>query len=66
MAVQSDRKILYEKRRKELEKHCTNCKTRYYERCNDCIWGKKLRWLQTEYSDVTGWSHLLWKDNQAI
>lgn len=58
------RKEQYEERRKELEKHCTGCKTRSSERCNWCTWGKKLRWLQTEYSDVTGWSHKLWNQGK--
>ena len=58
------RKEQYEKRRKELEGNCAGCKTRSYERCNSCTWGKKLRWLQTEYSDVTGWSHKLWNQGK--
>ena len=56
-----ERKAAYEQRRAELEKHCNGCRTRSVERCDSCTWGKKLRWLQTEYSDVTGWSHSLWK-----
>ena len=62
--MSSNRKATYEKRKQELQKHCANCKTRSLVRCDSCIWGQRLRWLETEYSDVTGWSHKLWKEGK--
>lgn len=56
----------YEKKRKQLEEICIKCRkdNKIFpptaERCNSCRTGNKLRWLQTEYADVTGWSHKLW------
>ncbi len=56
----------YEKKRTQLEEICVKCRrdNKIFppkaERCNSCRTGNKLRWLQTEYSDVTGWSHDLW------
>jgi len=58
-----NRKEEYEKRKKELLKRCESCRktqTRTPERCGSCTNGKRLRWLETEYSDVTGWSHKKW------
>ena len=59
--AESSRSQRYEKRRTELEKGCIGCKVRSPDRCDSCTTGKRLRWLQTEYSDVTGWSHTLWQ-----
>ena len=59
-----ERKASYDRKRKELEEHCVKCIMCSAVRCDSCTWGKKLRWLQTEYSDVTGWSHDLWKEGK--
>ena len=62
--MDKDRKEKYERRREELLKQCEICRKTQkptYERCNyGCTTGKRLRWLETEYSDVTGWSHEKW------
>ena len=63
MANIEERKAAYEKKREELNKRCDICRkqNRIFkptaERCSSCTVGQRLRWLQTEYSDVTGWSH---------
>ena len=62
--AENSRQVAYEKRKKELEKRCNGCKVRTFERCDSCTTGKRLRWLQTEYSDVTGWSHNLWQNKK--
>ena len=54
------RKEAYERRKVMLESHCNGCQTRSIERCDDCIIGRKLRYLEIEYYDVTGWSHEYW------
>ena len=60
------RKEEYEKKRKQLEEVCVKCRKinknfpPTAERCNSCRTGNRLRWLQTEYADVTGWSHSIW------
>lgn len=28
--------------------------------CDECTIGRRLRFLEAEYSDVTGWSHSKW------
>ena len=60
----NERKEAYKKQRDELNAKCVDCRklqTPSYERCNyGCSIGKKLRWLETEYSDVTGFSHKNW------
>lgn len=60
-----ERKEIYNKKREKLEEECTKCRKRSYfkitpERCEDCTVGRKIRMLETEYSDVTGWSHKKW------
>lgn len=57
------RKEAYERRKSELLKRCESCRKTQKptpERCDSCTTGKRLRWLETEYSDVTGWSHKKW------
>lgn len=60
----SKRKEDYEKLRDELTKKCVICRSHNsptIECCDySCSTGKKLRWLETEYSDVTGWGHKAW------
>ena len=60
----NERKEAYERKRKELEEKCILCRkqqTLSFERCNyGCTTGKKLRMLEAEYADVTGWSHKMW------
>jgi len=62
----STRKEQYEKKREELNAICTRCRKQNsafpptIERCEACSTGKKLRWIETEYSDVTGFSHKKW------
>lgn len=57
----------YEEKRKKLEKRCQKCKETSlippsYDRCDyHCTIGRKIRYLESEYSDVTGWSHENWK-----
>lgn len=60
-----ERKEAYERKQKELLAKCAHC-TAYNsptpECCENCSTGKRLRWLESEYSDVTGWSHSkMWK-----
>ena len=59
------RRQAYERRRTKLEEKCRKCqgqenKTQTPERCEECIVGWRLRSLETEYSDITGWSHRKW------
>lgn len=60
-----ERKEAYEKRRNELLercRHCTAFNSPTPECCECCNTGEKLRWLEAEYSDVTGWKHgRMWK-----
>ena len=56
-----DRKAIYEARRAEIEKQCAKCIMKSSERCNWCTLGRRLRALEAEYSDVTGWSHKNWQ-----
>lgn len=60
----ASRKEQYENKRKEISAQCTKCRGRKYppplERCEECTTGRRLRMLETEYSDVTGWSHSKW------
>lgn len=63
----STRKEQYEKKREELSKICVRCRNQNQtfpptaDRCDSCRTGKKLRWLETEYSDITGFSHKTWQ-----
>ena len=50
----------YEKRKAQLKCYCDRCVGSYPEKCNYCNIGQKLRWLETEYADITGWSHAYW------
>lgn len=55
----------YNEKRKKLSKRCEDCRKSIFpptsERCNECTIGRKLRMLEVEYSDVTGWTHNIWK-----
>lgn len=55
-----ERKKAYERRQSSIKTKCSKCNNISYDRCNSCIIGKRLRWLEAEYSDVTGWSHERW------
>ncbi len=59
-----DRKETYEKRRKELEEKCKRCHKQSnpsWDRCHyHCSIGRKIRMLEAEYADITGWSHNTW------
>lgn len=63
------RKERYETRRAEHTKRCEMCRKSPFppsiERCEECTTGRKLRMLEVEYSDVTGWSHKIWNQDQA-
>ena len=58
---QSKRKQEYERKRENLIANCKKCNLCSIERCDECIIGKRLRWLESEYSDITGWTHKKWK-----
>lgn len=34
------------------------------ERCYHCHNGQRMRYLENEYSDVTGWSHEQWQEQK--
>ena len=59
------RKEQYETKMKQLEVRCVRCRKiemPSVERCNyHCFIGFKIRMLETEYSDITGWKHDTWK-----
>lgn len=59
------RKKEYERKQEVLLERCRICNSYNSptpECCNYCSTGKKLRWLESEYSDVTGWKHeKVWK-----
>ena len=59
-----DRKDIYNRRVKEISQKCKSCRSGKFppspERCEECSVGRRLRWLETEYSDVTGWGHAKW------
>lgn len=61
MQQQEARKEAYERKREELLKHCAICRTRQIptpDHCEyGCTTGRKLRYLESEYADVTGWYH---------
>lgn len=63
------RKESYEKKRSETSKRCITCRKSLYpptpERCEECTTGRRLRMLEAEYSDVTGWSHDKWKTQKG-
>ena len=63
--TQEGRKKAFEKKKAELDKVCDICRNRSgmptIDHCNyGCTTGQRLRMLETEYSDVTGWSHDKW------
>lgn len=62
--MDKERKEAYERKRAALNAICEQCMRRGgidHERCQmHCSTGNKLRWLETEYADVTGWSHNKW------
>ncbi len=61
------RKEQYEEKRDELLKICEKCRKNTktppsIDRCNyHCSTGTRLRMLEAEYKDVTGWGHDSWK-----
>lgn len=64
--MENTRQLAYETKKKELSQICENCRKTQSpstERCEyHCSNGRRLRWLEAEYSDVTGWNHKRWKD----
>ena len=61
MEINAQRKNAYEKKQQELKKYCANCKSPSVEHCEyGCNIGRKLRYLEAEDADVTGWTHELW------
>ena len=58
------RQETYKRKSGELLKRCVSCRNSPYppsvERCDECTIGRRLRMLESEYSDVTGWSHSTW------
>ena len=61
-----ERLAAYKEKQEELKAICIKCRkeNRIFpptiERCDSCTTGKRRRWLETEYADVTGWSHSIW------
>ena len=62
--MEETRKEQYERKRTQLMERCGNCRkisAPSWDRCNyHCSTGATLRRLETEYSDITGWSHDKW------
>lgn len=62
----AERKAAYERKQAEMLERCKRCMKNGQpstERCTyHCDNGKRLRWLEAEYSDVTGWSHQNWRN----
>lgn len=60
----NERRQVYERKQLELSKCCEVCQENKFlssvEQCEYCIVGKRIRMLEVEYSDVTGWSHSTW------
>ena len=60
------RKAAYERRAAELGEKCKRCITQSrspinINRCeHTCTIGRQVRWLESEYSDIIGWSHKKW------
>ena len=64
------RRADYERKCAEHNSRCETCiKQSSFpitaERCGECTICRKLRMLEVEYSDVTGWSHETWKKYQT-
>lgn len=61
-----ERREAFERKRADLFKKCSECITQnaYFKPsadcCDECTIGRRLRFLEAEYSDVTGWSHSKW------
>lgn len=59
------RRETYDRKNEELSKRCEVCRSGRFkpspERCDECNTGRKVRMLEAEYADVTGWSHTKWK-----
>lgn len=66
--MNQERKKVYERKRTELLMQCAKCQTYQTptpDHCNyDCNIGNKLRWLEAEYADVTGWRHQTWNKGE--
>ena len=67
MSNLTERRAEYERKRESLLKICKVCRQQNKifpptsDRCDyGCDTGKRIRWLETEYSDVTGWTHKKW------
>lgn len=62
-----ERKQAYQKKLEALKRECEKCIKQSngvinYDRCQmHCRIGFRIRALETEYSDVTGFSHNSWK-----
>lgn len=41
----------------DLIKRCKACPTQIPDRCMSCTIGKKLHYLESTYSDITGWNN---------
>lgn len=59
------RREVYDRKKDALLKTCDACRARSgmptIDHCNyGCTTGRRLRYLETEYSDVTGWDHESW------
>ncbi len=63
-AYMESRKNAYDRKTKELSERCMVCRSGVFkpsiERCEECTTGRRMRMLETEYADVTGWSHTKW------
>lgn len=59
-----NRREIYDRKTNELAKRCEICRKGRFppsaERCDECTTGRKMRMLEVEYADVTGWSHEKW------
>lgn len=59
------RREIYDRKVKEISSRCEVCRKGAFppsvERCDECTIGRKLRMLEAEFADVTGWSHKIWK-----
>lgn len=57
----------YQAKRAAILKQCEICRSQNHhfpptaERCYHCNNGQRMRYLENEYSDVTGWSHEQWQ-----
>lgn len=58
------RRKAYDRKVSELLERCEKCREGVFkpspERCEECTTGRKIRMLETEYDDVTGWDHTKW------